>query len=167
MYKYLVFIITASFSTNSCSGQNQRPLLNDITRICIGFEPDSFKSESPFNLTNKLSVNEASIINKSVKDNKDSAERLLVLVLLKVYRSHLYCCNQPYAIGNVNEKDSISNPILYNFYKISGFPMDKELALSSHIYQWVLKKEYANWPPIKAEIAKIKVRLDKIEKGDF
>jgi len=136
--------------------------------ICTSFEPDSFHNNSPFNLNNKFTQREALTINLLSKTGSDSIKKLLVLVLLKVYRSHLYCCNQAYAIKNELEVDSLVNPVLFNFYKVSDFSISNELVLSSDIYNWVItKNEHTAWQPIKEEIDKIQVRLNKIKTGDF
>ena len=136
--------------------------------ICTSFEPDSFHNNSPFSLNDKFTQKEALTINLLAKTGNDSVKKILVLVLLKVYRSHLYCCNQAYAIGNKSEVDSLVNPVLFNFYKISDFSISNELVLSSDIYNWVMtKNEHITWQPIKEEIDKIQVRLNKIKAGDF
>lgn len=54
-----------------------------------------------------------------VRDSSE-VEKCIVVILLKLYKSHLICCKQSYDIRPNGEYNNISNPIFYYFTRLAG-----------------------------------------------
>jgi len=99
-------------------------------------------------------------IKNSIYQADSSGEQYLTLILLKLYKVHLECCNQSYELRPDSELDTISNPILDEFLKITQLYDSKktiEFIPSSIAYDWIIKHPYlCKYSPINIEMNEIK-----------
>lgn len=162
----LNLLLYFGFILNSC---NAKQYINkqdtDAVRVLKTFaenyKPNNKVNESPAALpivTEEL---------KSAIYQADSVgEKYLTLILLKLYKAHLECCNQSYELRPDSELDIISNPILDEFLKTTKLYNSKksiEFIPSSIVYEWIIKHPYlCEYSPINKEMKAIK-KLKKIE----
>lgn len=159
IYIFCILLLVA------CKAQhNPSVYITQMKELSIAFNPDT-TNNTPYNFSKK----EVKIIREASEHNPDSARYFLSLMLLKIYRSHLICCNQSYSIANETSSiDSIENPLFYYFKKTTNYTENKELTTTSFILKWVVEQnDLLGWEPIKKEIAYISHRKKRIENGDF
>lgn len=101
-----------------------------------------------------------------VRGNKEHV-KYLVLVLVKVYRTHLKCCHQGYELRNKPYSlgiDSISDPLLYEFNKVSKIfdPVNRIEFINSGFWQtWLENNKHL------LEYDKLRKEYQEVEKiGD-
>jgi hypothetical protein len=56
-----------------------------------------------------------------VRDSLE-VEKSIVIILLKLYKSHLICCHQSYDIRPNGEYSELTNPVFYYFTKFAKLP---------------------------------------------
>lgn len=117
----------------------------------------------------EIDSNLAKIILIECDSMKRDCEKYLTLIILKMYKAHLKCCNQTYEIRNKLSFNREEQPILYQFLKITGIydpNIFVEFIPSSISYQWVKNnQELMKYKPIRSEIREIERILKNIEKG--
>ncbi|HMU45556.1 MAG TPA: hypothetical protein PKC72_04260 [Chitinophagaceae bacterium] len=115
-------------------------------------------------------------IGKSIKALRQSSnnefEKYLTLVLLKIYRCHLTCCNQGYELRNRTSAvgiDSIADPLLFEFNLVAKtFDNNKpiEFINSAIAFSWVQEnKKLLDYNKLKSEYDKIKKISSDIKKN--
>jgi hypothetical protein len=142
--------------------------LVELKVFAENYQPSNEKNKGPDKLPE---VNERikDIILNIEEKHYDESEKHLTLIILKLYRSHLECCNQSYELRNNFILNKEEQPILYKYLIITeeiaveGFI---EFIPSSIAYDWVTKKpELLIYEPIKVEFERIRDNIKRIEKG--
>lgn len=101
-------------------------------------------------------------------DNKEAKEKYLVLIFLKLYRSHMQCCHQSYDLRTKfsNKIDSITDPLLFEYNLVTKqYTNDKpiEFIPSFIAERWVDSHPYLlKYQNIQTEYNKIKKVEDSI-----
>lgn len=99
------------------------------------------------------------ILYKACAQSPKEAKDYLTLMLLKLYYSHLDCCNQSYMLNQgTTEIDSLAKPILYEFLRLSNINDPKLIyELYSDIAYDLVKKNCrrVRFKPILSEVKKI------------
>lgn len=125
------------------------------------------------------------VLLKLRKENFDTLQYYVTLIMTKRFRYHLECCDQGYEIRGENDNknigiDTINSPILYEFllfsnpYKGFGYPIETllvkrfEYMHSSIILKWLGEnRKFLNYPLIKEEYDKIMIRSKYIESDEY
>lgn len=105
--------------------------------------------------------------------HQQAQEKYLVLIFLKLYKSHLECCNQSYDLRNKfsNSIDTLTDPLLYEYILST-----KQKDLSKHIefissgiaHTWVEQnKGLLSYDKIAIEFQRIEKEHIRISKGVF
>ena len=159
IYK-LNLLFCLSFSLNSCNAKQfiSRQEINSLKILktfAESYSPKNKINESP-DMLPKVSQE----IKTAIYEAGPLGEKYLTLILLKLYVAHLKCCNQSYELRPDTELDSISNPILDEFIKITRlYDLKKpiEFIPSSIAYDWVSKHSDLNkYSAINKEMKKFK-----------
>ena len=148
----IILGITVSNPTNA----NNEIMNQDTSKIDLpkffaeNYKPNNFHNTSPDELP--VVSNE---IRTAIYQNEVRSEKYLTLIILKLYRAHLECCNQSYELRKGYKLDSLDTPILFEFIKITKiYDLNNpiEFIPSSIAYNLVNKnKELLKYPPIKKE----------------
>ena len=159
------FVFALGISTDSCLGQVTDLMV--VKAFAENYAPDR---ESPAQLEN-VPAEVVLAFEKLRKSDPSSCEKYLALVFVKLYRSHLECCNQSYELRTkpLGGIDKAADPLLFEFNSLtkmldSSKPI--EFISSGRPYNWVKERAYLlNDPSIKKEVAIIKLKQDAIRKG--
>lgn len=173
-YIYIVFLISSSCSGNI--GVNISKLGQDSTSreqlriFAEEYLPRTTPNLGPDKLP-EISQELRGLIYTLDEVEKSNNEKYIVLIVLKLYHSHLECCNQSYELRVGGQLDSLRTPILYAFLQYTGqYDLGKAIKFipSSISYDWVKQNSVlSDFRPIAKEIGRIKKRIKKIESGDF
>lgn len=156
---------------------------DDIDTLPQPFSPDpgrdKLSNTQNFNLISKASTLEElalnfdnnlnlPIINQKIKDDIQrlrknditSLKKYIGLILLRVYKNQLICCQQRYDLGAFyKESDSIFYPIQYEFYRLSNWPR-RDLLMPDYAYEWIItQKELSSDKLLQNELKQIE-KLD-------
>lgn len=169
----LILIIVLTSCDNNKSHDNnlkereKQEQVKFVKEFSLSYFPDSIPNNGISSLANipdstKLAFETVEQINKSEQ------EKYLTLIFLKLYRSHLQCCNQAYVIRDRYTKEKLVNV----FERITDLEFRKnnfsEYVLSNIGYLWVKKNSYLiNYKPIEVEISTIEKNLKRIENSDM
>lgn len=154
---YLGLIYNSSCIATYQKDTDARKILKTFAE---NYEPKN-KINQPPDMLPKVSES----IKKAIYEADTAGEKYLTLIILKLYRAHLECCNQSYELRPDSELNIVSNPILNEFLKITKqYSSTKyiEFIPSSIAYEWTVKHPYlSEYDDINREIAKIKKLKNK------
>lgn len=152
-------------STGACFGQVTDLMV--VKAFAENYAPDR---DSPAQLED-VPAEVVLAFEKLKNSDQSSCEKYLALVFVKLYRSHLECCNQSYELRTKPSSgfDKTADPLLFVFNSITKqFDASKpiEFISSGMPYEWVKMRSYLlNDAAIKKEVAIIKVKQTEILKG--
>lgn len=144
-----------------------------LEKVAIEFSPQKNK-DSNIPKIGYDTLKWDTLIYNSFHQDSLKTNQFLTLILLKLYNSHINCCNQAYSL-------SLKNPVVDQFLRINGFYKSKlvkslpnslrsDLVWSSLVYDWLkgdvgfLNKNYKDvieFPEIKKEFLKITEKLNQ------
>lgn len=162
---------------NSCNAQQVKKHQNNNSRaievlkeFAEYYHPNNKVNEPPDKLPT-LTEDIKNSIYETRQSDSSAYQRYITLIILKLYRSHLECCNQTYELRQDFKLDSMQTPILFaflDFTRLYDISRPIEFIPSSIAYKWVQERPtLLNYPPIQEEVEKIKKRKEAIDKGDF
>lgn len=105
------------------------------------------------------------------ESDRSSCEKYLALMFIKLYRSHLECCNQPYELRTkpLGGIDKDADPLLFEFNSLTKLfdPSSSiELISSEMPFEWIKRNSHLRKvPSIKKELAIIKQKRSDIQHG--
>jgi hypothetical protein len=158
-------VFALGMGSGACFGQ-----VTDLMLVKAFAENYAPNRDSPAQLEN-VPAEVALAFEKLGNSDQSSCEKYLALVFVKLYRSHLECCNQSYELRTKPSSgiDKAADPLLFVFNSITKkFDASKpiEFISSGMPYEWVKVRSYLlNDAAIKKEVAIIKVKQTEILKG--
>ncbi len=100
------------------------------------------------------------LIYKVLNSRDNEVNDFVILLLLKIYKCELKCCNQSY---NLNDYKVSDEGIIIEYFSEFSKEYGTEIFLSSDVYKWVMaNKKKLNNTYIDKEIEEIKMELDRI-----
>ncbi|KJS05177.1 MAG: hypothetical protein VR77_09260 [Flavobacteriales bacterium BRH_c54] len=155
-------------NTQGVKNQEENNAVDKLQKMALEYTP--INSGKPSQLPEIDSEQKKYIIN-AVSIDKNASEQYITLIILKLYRSHLECCNQAYEIRKTNIIDKEEQPLLYQFIILSNI-IDvneiKEFLPSSIGYDFVMEKpSLRKYKAIDNEMNTINRILKRIKKGDL
>lgn len=135
-----------------------------LKRYAEKYNPKTQKNKAP----NQLPLCSEKL-KKAIFRADSDGEKYLTLIILKLYKTHLECCNQAYELRRENEFENLENPILIAFLKITKLDnpsKNMEFIPSSISYDWVMKNKYLyEYFPINQTIKEIDKLIENIRSG--
>lgn len=146
-------------------GDTVKSNLENLKKFAESFNPSGKRNEKPDTLPS-VSKEIKDVISKLHNDQYSEGEKYIVLIILKLHRSHLECCNQTYELrqkyGNYTI-EGITSPILQEFLRFTKNYKNNELIEflpSSIAYNWIEKNgNIFKYELITEEFKKIKALL--------
>jgi hypothetical protein len=142
--------------------KNQTEPLSFVKTFSKQFNPKSDSTHRVPALP-MLTEDERNQLILAFKKDKKISGRCLTLMMLKLYYSHIKCCNQSYMLSaGETTIDSVKQPILYRYLNYSGqYKPEVIYELTSRVaYDWVQKHpDEESFKPIKKEMGNIKKLL--------
>ncbi len=158
-------VFALGMGSGACFGQ-----VTDLMLVKAFAENYAPNRDSPAQLEN-VPAEVARAFENLRNSDPSSCEKYLALVFVKLYRSHLECCNQSYELRTKPSSgiDKTADPLLFVFNSITKmFDASKtiEFISSEMPYEWVKVHSYLlNDPSIKKEVSIIKMKQAEILKG--
>ena len=159
-----------SNSAQSIEKQDKSSITNRLQKFAEDYTPRNTHNVGPDKvpkITDKIRAIIYTRDSSTILEN----EKYITLILLKLYRSHLECCNQSYELREINKLDSLDTPIIYAFLRYTNlYDLRKPIKFipSSISYEWIKRKPILlDYEPIKNETVRIEELQNKIERGDF
>ena len=153
---FLIFLHGVVFAQTKAKEKNETEVM-EIEKFAIKYEPKGGKN---------IKVPKVPVLSEAMKKtlfkayNSDSASvnKYLTLILLKLYKYHLKCCQQSYGYDTYEGGDKEKQPILFLYFRFNKLMPAETFEVGSYLPFDLVEKNQAlsQYEPIAREVQQIK-----------